>query len=164
MRMAGMVGLAFLACFVLAANVSGESAVREECVTLCKNAANFINEKGLDAGIAEIGNREGRFVRKNTYVFLMDFGGNRLAHPHAASKDPSVMSLIDMKDTAGKPFVREFIEVARTKGEGWTEYRYPRPEELKKPTPFQEKVSSRKLSYVYRVPGKELLVVAGYFE
>jgi hypothetical protein len=41
---------------------------------------------------------------------------------------------------------------------------YPKPEELKKPIPFKEKVSSKKLSYVYRVPGKDLFVVAGFFE
>ena len=41
---------------------------------------------------------------------------------------------------------------------------YPTPEELKKPTPFNEKVSSKKLSYVYMVPGKDLFVVAGFFE
>lgn len=156
-----MIGVFF---FLLAGIVSADPPIKDECVSLCKDAANIITEKGLDAGIAEISNKEGKFVTKNTYVFLMDFGGNRLAHPYAAPKDPKVMPLFDMKDTTGKFFVQEFIEVAKTKGEGWTEYMYPKPEELKKPTPFQEKVSSRKLSYVYRVPGKDLFVVAGYFE
>ena len=41
---------------------------------------------------------------------------------------------------------------------------YPTPEELKNSTPFKEKKSSKKLSYVYRVPGKDLVVIAGYFE
>ncbi len=62
------------------------------------------------------------------------------------------MNLFEMKDTTGKLFVQEYLEVAKTKGEGWTEYMYPKPEELKKPTPFKEKISSKKLSYVYRVP------------
>ena len=164
MRKAVVFALVFMASVVLAANVLAESSVKDECVTLCKDAAKFINEKGLDAGIAEIGNKEGKFVTKNTYVYLMDFKGNRLAHPYAAPKDPKVMPLFDMKDTTGKLFIQEQIEVAKTKGEGWTEYMYPRPEELKKPIPFKEKVSSRKLSYVYRVPGKDLFVVAGFFE
>ena len=41
---------------------------------------------------------------------------------------------------------------------------YPTPEELKKPIPFKEKKYSKKISYVYRVPGKDLMVIAGYFE
>ncbi len=153
-----------MASVFLAASVMAQTAVREECVTLCKDAAKFINEKGLDAAIAEISNKEGKFVTKNTYVFLMDLDGNRLAHPYAAPNDPKIMNLFDRKDTTGKLFVQEYIKVAKTTGEGWTEYMYPTPEELKKPTPFKEKVSSKKISFVYRVPSKELMVIAGFFE
>jgi hypothetical protein len=28
----------------------------------------------------------------------------------------------------------------------------------------KEKISSKKLSFVYRVPGKDLIVIAGFFE
>jgi signal transduction histidine kinase len=164
MRKVAVIVSVAMASFCLAASVTAESGIREECVALCKDAAKFINEKGLDAAIAEIGNKEGKFVTKNTYVFLMDLDGNRLAHPYANPKDPKIMKLFDMKDTKGKLFVQEYIDVAKTKGEGWTEYMYPNPEELKKPIPFKEKVSSKKISFVYRVPGKDLMVIAGYFE
>ena len=159
-----MIVLVVMASIVLVASVMAQSAVRDECVTLCKGAAKFINEKGLDAAIEEIGNKEGKFVTKNTYVFLMDLEGNRLAHPYAQPTDPKTIKLFDVKDTTGKLFVQEYIKVAKTKGEGWTEYMYPTPEELKKPTPMKEKKSSKKISYVYRVPGKDLMVIAGYFE
>jgi signal transduction histidine kinase len=94
----------------------------------------------------------------------VDLDGNRLAHPYAAPKDPKIMNLFNMKDMTGKLFVQEYKEVAKTRGEGWTEYMYPKPQELKKPAPHKEKKSSKKLSYVYRVPGKELMVIAGFFE
>jgi cytochrome c len=164
MRKVAVVMLAVIASVVFAASVVAQSAVKDECVALCKDAAKFVNEKGLDAAIAEFGNKEGKFVTKNTYVYLMDFKGNRLAHPYATPKDPKIMPLFEMKDTTGKLFIQEQLEVAKTKGEGWTEYMYPKPEELKKPIPYKEKVSSKKLSYVYRVPGKDLFVVAGFFE
>jgi signal transduction histidine kinase len=164
MRKVAVIALVAMASVALAASVMAQSAVRDECVALCKDAAKFINEKGLDAAIAEIGNKDGKFFAKNTYVYLMDFKGNRLAHPYAAPKDPKVMPILDYKDTTGKLFVQEQVEIAKTKGEGWTEYMYPKPEELKKPTPLKEKVSSKKQSYVYRVPGKDLFVVAGFFE
>ncbi len=164
MRKVAVIALAMAASVVLAANVTADTSVKDECIFLCKAAANFVSDNGVDAGIAEIGRKDGRFVSKTTYVFLMDLEGNRLAHPYAAPKDPKIMKLADMKDTTGKLFVREYMEIARTKGEGWTEYMYPKPEELQKPIPFKEKVSSRKLSYVYRLPGKDLFVVAGYFE
>jgi cytochrome c len=164
MRKAAVIALVVLAGVALAASVMAQGSVKDECVALCKDAAKFLNEKGIDAAIAEIGNKEGKFVAKNTYVYLMDFKGNRLAHPYATPKDPKIMPLFEMKDTTGKLFIQEQLEVAKTKGEGWTEYMYPKPEELKKPIPYKEKVSSKKLSYVYRVPGKDLFVVAGFFE
>ena len=164
MRKVAVIVLVITASVVLVANVMAESAVKDECVVLCKGAAKFINEKGLDAAIAEIGNKEGKFVTKNTYVFLMDLEGNRLAHPFAAPNDPKIMKLFDMKDTTGKLFVQDYIAIAKSKGEGWTEYMYPTPEELKKPTPSKEKISSKKTSFIYRVPVKDLMVIAGFFE
>jgi cytochrome c len=174
MRKVAVIALVMMASVALAASVMAQGGVKEECIALTKDAAKFINEKGLDAAIAEINNKEGKFVTKNTYVFLMDLEGNELAHPyHAMTGSPfsavtasgrKVLKLYDFKDTNGKLFVQEYIQVAKTKGEGWVEYMYPIPQELKKPIPFKEKVSSKKLSYVYRVPGKDLMVIAGFFE
>ena len=164
MRKVAVIALVMMVGVVLAASVMAQSAVKDECVALCKDAAKFINEKGLDAGMAEIGNKAGKFVTKNTYVFLMDLDGNRLAHPFPGPTAPQFMKIFDYKDTNGKLFVQEYIQVAKTKGEGWVEYMYPTPEELKKPTPMKEKKSSKKISFVYRVPGKDLMVIAGFFE
>ena len=165
MRKVAVIALVVMVSVALAASVMAQGGVKEECVALTKPAAKFINEKGLDAGMAEIGNKEGKFITKNTYVFLMDLEGNRLAHPFPGGpSSPQFMKLIDFKDTTGKLFVQEYIKVAKTKGEGWTEYMYPTPEELKKPTLMEDKKSSKKISYVYRVPGKDLMVIAGYFE
>ena len=41
---------------------------------------------------------------------------------------------------------------------------YPTPEEMEKPIPFKEKIKSKKITYVYRVPGKDLMLIAGFFE
>ena len=164
MRKVAVIALVVMAGVVLAASVMAQSAIKDEVVALCKEAAKFINEKGVDAAIAEIGNKEGKFVTKNTYVFLMDLEGNRLAHPYARPEQPKIMKLFDEKDTTGKLYVQEYIKVAKTKGEGWVEYMYPKPEEQQKPTPMKEKIPSKKISYVYRVPGKDLMLIAGFFE
>jgi hypothetical protein len=50
MRKIVVITLVAMASVFLAASVMAESAVKAECVTLCKNAAKFINEKGVDAG------------------------------------------------------------------------------------------------------------------
>jgi hypothetical protein len=163
MKKVAVVALVVLASVVFAANVMAESGVKEECVALCKDAAKFINEKGFYPTVFEINKKEGKFVSKNTYVFLVDLDGHLLAHPF--NQQYIGMDMKPNKDMNGKLFVQEYITVAKSsKGEGWTEYMYPTPEELKKNTPFKEKVKSKKISFVYRVPGKDLMVIAGFFE
>ena len=162
MRKVIVLALVVMVNVVLAASVMSQSAIKDECVALCKDAAKFINEKGFYPAIAEINNKDGMFVTKNTYVFMMDLEGHLLAHPF----NPQFIGkdITGVKDTNGKLFNQESIVIAKTKGEGWSEYMYPTPEELKKPTAFKEKISSKKSSYVYRVPGKDLMVIAGFFE
>jgi hypothetical protein len=62
----------------------------------------------------------------------------------------------------GRMIVQEFIEIAKTRGEGWVEYMWPTPEEMQKPK--DQRVSSRKASYVLRVPGQDMFAVAGVHE
>jgi cytochrome c len=54
-----------------------------------------------------------------------------------------------------KLLFKEFVEVAKSKGEGWVDYMWPKP---------GEKAPSKKLSYIYRVPGKDVFVGAGVYE
>jgi len=163
MKKGTVIALVVMASVSLAASVMAQSGVKEECVTLCKDAAAFMNEKGFYPTIFEINRKGGKFVSKNTYVFLVDLEGHLLAHPY--NQQYIGMDMKGQKDINGKLFVQEYITVAKSsKGEGWTEYMYPTPEELKKPTPFKEKKRSKKISYVYRVPGKDLMLIAGFFE
>jgi cytochrome c len=162
MRKVAVIALVVMAGVVLAASVMAQSAIKDECVALCKDAAKFMNEKGYYPTVFEINKKEGKFVTKNTYVFMMDLEGHLLAHPF--NQQYIGMDASGNKDSNGKFYVQDYIAVAKSKGEGWTEYMYPTPEELKKDTPFKEKKRSKKISYVYRVPGKDLMVIAGYFE
>ncbi|OIP33466.1 MAG: hypothetical protein AUK27_10320 [Deltaproteobacteria bacterium CG2_30_66_27] len=163
MKKGTVIALVVMASVSLAASVMAQSGGKEECVTLCKDAAAFMNEKGFYPTVFEINRKGGKFVSKNTYVFLVDLEGHLLAHPY--NQQYIGMDMKGQKDINGKLFVQEYITVAKSsKGEGWTEYMYPTPEELKKPTPFKEKKRSKKISYVYRVPGKDLMLIAGFFE
>jgi len=162
MRKVIVLALIVMANVVLAASVMSQSTIKDECVAMCKDAAIFMNEKGFYPTVFEINKKDGKFVSKNTYVFLVDLEGHLLAHPY--NQQYIGMDMTGNRDSTGKLFVLDYITVAKTKGEGWTEYMYPTPEELKKPTPFKEKKFSKKLSYVYRIPGKDLMVVAGFFE
>jgi len=137
----------------LAGNVFAESATKDECVAKTKESAAMVNEKGLDAAVAEINKKDGKFVWKDSYVFLMDFDGKMLGHPMS----PALIgqNVLDRKDKAEKFLFKEFVAVAKSKGDGWVDYMWANPGD---PAP------RKKISYIHRVPGKDLLVGAGIWE
>jgi cytochrome c len=155
MKKVAIAGIAILLCLGLAGNVLAENATKAECVAKTKEAAKLINEKGVDAAVAEINKKDGKFVWKDTYVFVVDFDGKVLAHPTLTGKN-----VIDMKDKSEDPakakfLFKEFTKVAKDKGEGWVEYMWTYPGDPK---------PRKKISYIYRVPGKDMYTAAGIWE
>jgi len=141
----GMFGTAF-----------AEGATRDECIAQCKAAAAML-ESEPDAAVQEIANKTGRFVWKDTYVFLMDLNGKMLAHPMKPelTQKATLLDVPDKNPEAPKKLFAEFVEVAKTKGQGWVDYMWPKPGEEK---------PSLKDTYVYRVPGTDLFVAAGIYK
>ncbi len=132
-------------------------ATTEECIAKCKEAAAMISKDGLDAGKAEIGKKDGKFVWKDTYVFLMDFNGKMLAHPikPALTEKDNLLGVTDKNEKNPKKVFVEFIKIAKEKGEGWVDYMWPKP---------GSETPSVKDTYIYRVPGKELILGAGIYK
>ena len=138
----------------MAGPVLAENATPDEVVTKCHEAAKFIRDNGIDAAIKSISDKTGPFVWKDTYVFLMNMDGKMLAHPMKPALTEKE-TLVDVKDTAGKPLFLEFIQVANNKGKGWVDYMWPKPGQ-DDPAP--------KSSYIYRVPGTQYIVGAGIYK
>lgn len=133
---------------------AGEGATKEEVISKCHAAAKMVQDKGIDAAKMAIGDKKGPYVWKDTYVFLMDLDGKMLAHPIKPELTKKG-SLIQVKDTAGKPLFLEFVELANGKGAGWVDYMWPKP--------GQEKPSV-KSSYIFRVKGTQYFVGAGIYQ
>lgn len=132
-----------------------DTATAAETVALAHQAATMIL-KDKEAALAEISKSDGKFVAGDSYVFVMNLEGKMLAHPFM----PDLMSKNNMLSTPDKnvadpkmPFV-EFVVVACTKGEGWVQYMWPKPGSTE---------PSIKDTYIYRVPGTDMLVGAGIY-
>jgi cytochrome c len=131
-----------------------ENATPDEVITKCHEAAKFIRDNGIDAAMKSIGDKNGPFVWKDTYVFLMNMDGKMLAHPMKPALTEKE-TLVEVKDTAGKPLFLEFIEVANNKGKGWVDYMWPKP---------GQDDPALKSSFIYRVPGTQYIVGAGIYK
>jgi cytochrome c len=129
------------------------SATKEECVIKCHEAAALINVKGLAAAAKEIGEPKGAFVWKDSYVFMMNLDGKMLAHPMQPELTQLPHCLL-ITDPTDKAIFVNFVNTARNVGQGWVEYMWPRP---------GQKTPSKKITYIYRVPGKDVFVGAGVY-
>lgn len=130
-----------------------QSATKDECVLKCHEAAALINAKGVETAAKEFSTPQGPFVWKDSYVFMMNLEGKMLAHP----MQPELMQLphcLLITDPTDKAIFVNFVNMARNNGQGWVEYIWPKP---------GKKSPSKKISYVYRVPGKDVFVAAGVY-
>lgn len=130
-----------------------ESATKEECVVKVNEAATYVQNHDLEKAIEVIGDPNGPFVWKDSYVFLMNLDGKMLAHPFKPELTKREHCLL-ITDPTGKALFVHFVNLARDAGEGWVDYMWPRPGEN---TPRQ------KQTYVYRVPNTDLFVAAGVY-
>jgi hypothetical protein len=145
------------ACLLLPGMALAEDdATRPEIIEMCQKAEELLLTN-REAGIAEIAKADGAFVWKNTYVFLMDFDGNMLAHPaipQLMEKGP-LLDLIDKNKKNPKKIIVEFIDIAKTNGDGWIWYMWPKPNSR---TPVE------KFTYIHRVGFTDMFVGAGIYK
>ena len=144
--------------YCLTAPVFADKPTKDEIISKVKDAAMLITEKGQEAAFKEINDKEGKFTWKGTYVFAIDFDGVMLARSFRTEKVVG-KSFLQWKDKSNPPKypIQEMIDLAKTKGEGWVDYMYPKPGD-------DYKISYKKLGYVYRVPGHDIFVGAGIYE
>jgi signal transduction histidine kinase len=96
-----------------------------EAEALVKKAIAQLKANGKDKAFGEISDPKGKFVSGDLYVFVYDISGKCVAHGGNAKmigKD-----LIELKDADGKAFVKERVEIAKTKGSGWQNYKWNNP-------------------------------------
>ena len=123
---------ALVSTLVLALVLCGASlalaATPQEVVDLVKSAVKFHQEKGQEATVAAVADKNGPFVKGDLYIFMGSMDKLELvAHPlspQLVGKD-----LTALKDVKGKLFFVDMRNIARDKGAGWTEYWWPKPGE-----------------------------------
>ena len=96
-----------------------------EAKGLVDKALAFIKSEGKEKAFAEFTNSKGKFVDRDLYIFVVDFKGLTLAHGGNAKLVGKDMG--ELKDADGKFFIKEFIELAKTKGSGWVDYKWANP-------------------------------------
>jgi cytochrome c len=130
-----------------------ESERGKQIIALVDSAAALIESKGKDS-FPEL-KKDKKWYSGTTYVFVDDMNGLVLVNP--PSPELEGKNLLDWKDAKGKTIVREFIQLAKSKGAGWVDYWWPKPGEEK---------PSKKMSYIKKAKmptGQTVVVGAGIY-
>jgi cytochrome c len=94
----------------------------QEAEAMVRSAVSHIRAVGAEKAYADFTNKAPGFFDRDLYVTVHDLRGRVLAHggnAHMVGKD-----LLEMRDADGKPFVKERMELARTKGKFWHDYKF----------------------------------------
>lgn len=89
---------------------AAEKGTPEEAAALVKKAAAYIKANGTEKAFQEFNNPAGQFKLHDLYIFVLDPNGKVVSHganPRLIGKN-----LAEIKDTDGKHFVKNFLDVA----------------------------------------------------
>ncbi len=143
--------LAYAATDGAPAKGSVERSHAREASALLDRAAAHLQAKGPDQALNAFKDRNGGFVDGQHYLFVLDQKGTMLAS-NGASRALVGLNVMDLKDAAGKPFIRQIVEGAKTADSGQVEYHWLNPVDNK----VENKTS------LYRKVG-DLILAVGYY-
>ncbi|MCX7816401.1 MAG: cache domain-containing protein [Syntrophales bacterium] len=123
----------------------------KEAEELVKKAVALYKSVGQEKAFAEFNDPKGKFVDRDLYIYALNMSGTVLAH--GANKALIGKDLYNLKDSAGKQFLKEIIDVAKSKGKGWVEYKWTNP--------VSKKVED-KVAYFEKVG--DVILVCGYYK
>lgn len=105
---------------------SAEKGSAGEAVAMVKKAVALIKSDGKEQAFAAISDPANKdFHDRDLYIYVYDLNGVAVAHgvnPKLVGKN-----LIEMKDNEGKAMIQEMVKVAKEKGSGWVDFKWPNP-------------------------------------
>ena len=119
---------------------ASEQGSAAEAEAMVKKAVAFIKANGAERAAEEFTNGK-TFKDRDLYVAYTELTGKVLAHggnPKLVGKN-----LTGLKDSDGNPFFQMLVDLAKTKGQGWSEkYRFMNPttQKIESKTMFVERV------------------------
>ena len=102
-----------------------ERASANDAVAMVKKVIADMKKLGKDKVIQDIQSQGPQYRDRDLYVTVGTLEGITLANGNNAKL--AGKNTLDLKDVDGKSIVRDRIEIAKTKGSGWQDYKWPDP-------------------------------------
>lgn len=98
---------------------------RNDVIARVTKAVEFYRANGREKAIAELNRRDGAFAKGMDYVDVHDLNGVCVAHP--VSPEVVGQNRLDVADMHGKHFIKEIVDAAKTRPDGWVTYMRENP-------------------------------------
>lgn len=125
MKSFSFIVLAAAAAFVSAPVLAEEFATAKEAEAMVGKAIGHIKKNGKEKAYADFTDKKPGWVDRDLYVVVYDLNGKVLAHGQNSKQVGK--DLIGMQDADGKEFVKERVELAKSKGKFWQDYKFTDP-------------------------------------
>lgn len=118
--------LVFLALSCPGPSAAGDYGTREEAAAMVSRVQEKFESDGPRATFKAVTDKSTpEFHDRDLYAFIYDLNGLNVAH--GARHALVGKNLISIKDQDGKYLIREMIEIAKSAGSGWIDYKWPDP-------------------------------------
>lgn len=119
-----------LACAALSAPLLSHAqtkATAAEATAMVKKGVAAIKASGKDQSklYTEVTGKDAKWVDRDLYLVVYGMDGSVKAH--GANAKLVGNNLMDMLDIDGKPYIKERIELAKSKGSFWQDYKFTNP-------------------------------------
>jgi cytochrome c len=131
---------------------AADAPAQADAQQLALKAAALVKAKGVDAARA-VFDADGEFKYGEIYVNVVSDKGLRLIYPPKPAGEN--MDVLEAQDVDGKYLIKDILALAKSKGEGWTEYRWTNPATSK---------IAQKMTYVKAVPEQGVVVYVGIYK
>ena len=112
------------ASFIAMPVLADSYATPKEAEAMVSKAAKAL-VANRDATLKEITAKDKKWVDRDLYPVVYDMNGKCLAHGQNAKSVGK--DLIDLADADGKEFIKERVELAKSKGKFWQDYKFTDP-------------------------------------
>ncbi|MBI9086761.1 MAG: cache domain-containing protein [Desulfobacterales bacterium] len=125
--MRNLLAMGVLSIVIVSLAVASGLATKDECVSKSAEVADIIKTQGLDEAIKQVNDKNGSFVWKDTYVYIMDLDATIVAHgpqPKFIGKN-----LMGLKDPVTKSpwYPAVFKKIKAGSQSGWFDYHWRKP-------------------------------------
>ncbi|MBI3707467.1 MAG: cache domain-containing protein [Proteobacteria bacterium] len=125
MRRYLMAGAALALIGAAGAAYAAERATAAEAEALVKKAVAYVNANGAEKAYAEFTNKKGQFTDRDLYIVV--YGLDGVVRAHGQNEKLIGKDMSEAQDVDGKYFVKERIELAKSQGNFWQDYKFTDP-------------------------------------